>query len=946
MDLIEYFLKRYKIIQKTYHNDPNNEKFINRYVKQIYVINLASNPIKRNYIKFIMKKLNINYTIIVVQKIHINVYRHLSTGKSITHGEVGTLLSHMWCLRDAIKNNYDKFIIFEDDVIFHKDFHKMFQEIVTQKDYDFLLLGASHFSRQLYYFEIKDSVYKPIKRHGNLLGSFGNLYTNKFAKKLYELRKKNIVYFDYNLYEIFNMTETSGICHPNLVLTDVSQSNINHNFNIFEDGYYDKCYDNLNFNDYHFIYLDLFYKWCLCDYKDFETPKKALIYLLANYLNNNSEFIKIHIKRLDWDLFTLQEINELIGYSKKKRAMQILYKNNKRLCKTIKVTPGYLLNNRLSQFRYLCLDYLPLIRKIAIPDFSPQSKLETVLIEYRKLPHMEFLIRNTILKLDNNWSHTVVCGNTNYEFIKSMCASISPNINIVNTEHNAMNRQTYSDMLTSQKFWEGFHGEKLLIYQEDSCIFNNNYKDFLKYDYIGAPWKQKKIDYSNHSVGNGGFSLRTKKVMMSVCKNFPIKDHIISETNQNYMQEFKFKNPPEDRYFTEVIIKNNLGNIPDWHTAVEFSDESYKNKNSFGGHQFWFESPDWKERMFKLNYDYQIEINKQLTNNQKQIIKQTPHLFHKVILNLVDINKEISYTIIKSHLLDKKFISHLHCYDIDKFDFFFKEYIYKIYKLTDIIITFCQGDPGNIKLNVNILKIPNKGMDIGGKFCAMKYLNDLNYKFNFILFLHSKTHDIIRKNWFGNIEQNLELVEVNNDNVGGYFPETIFTGDNSCLLWFNKVLASEQKIQSSLKNLNHYNQLYLNEIQNYLNISKTTITCFPEGNCYVLKREIANKMFTDPILYNILNTKTSFDYNWFKINYNININNILTCYELKKEKSLCGNNLEFKTKNKTLPDCMIEHVFERMVFQIIKSMNLDIKLLTKEKRKKNVEILINKGFDE
>ena len=169
------------------------------------------------------------------------------------------------------------------------------------------------------------------------------------------------------------------------------------------------------------------------------------------------------------------------------------------MCKTIKVTPGYLLNNRLSQFRYLCLDYLPLIRKIAIPDFSPQSKLETVLIEYRKLPHMEFLIRNTILKLDNNWSHTVVCGNTNYDFIKSICSSISPNINIVNTEHNAMNRQTYSDMLTSQEFWEMFHGEKLLIYQEDSCIFNNNYKDFIKYDYIGAPWKKKNIDYSNHS---------------------------------------------------------------------------------------------------------------------------------------------------------------------------------------------------------------------------------------------------------------------------------------------------------------------------------------------------------------------------------------------------------------------------------------------------------------
>ena len=35
-----------------------------------------------------------------------------------------------------------------------------------------------------------------------------------------------------------------------------------------------------------------------------------------------------------------------------------------------------------------------------------------------------------------------------------------------------------------------FNGEKLLIYQEDSCIFHNNYQEFLKYDYIGAHGNQ------------------------------------------------------------------------------------------------------------------------------------------------------------------------------------------------------------------------------------------------------------------------------------------------------------------------------------------------------------------------------------------------------------------------------------------------------------------------
>ena len=78
MDLVEYFLKRYKTITKTYNNDFKNNKFINNYIDEIYVINLAQDAVKRNYINYIMKKLNINYTIVVVQKIHENVFHHLS----------------------------------------------------------------------------------------------------------------------------------------------------------------------------------------------------------------------------------------------------------------------------------------------------------------------------------------------------------------------------------------------------------------------------------------------------------------------------------------------------------------------------------------------------------------------------------------------------------------------------------------------------------------------------------------------------------------------------------------------------------------------------------------------------------------------------------------------------------------------------------------------------
>lgn len=50
----------------------------------------------------------------------------------------------------------------------------------------------------------------------------------------------------------------------------------------------------------------------------------------------------------------------------------------------------------------------------------------------------------------------------------------------------------------------------VLIVQYDGFICNPNAwtNEFLKYDYIGAPWW-----YDNHNVGNGGFSLRSKKLL-------------------------------------------------------------------------------------------------------------------------------------------------------------------------------------------------------------------------------------------------------------------------------------------------------------------------------------------------------------------------------------------------------------------------------------------------
>lgn len=74
--------------------------------------------------------------------------------------------------------------------------------------------------------------------------------------------------------------------------------------------------------------------------------------------------------------------------------------------------------------------------------------------------------------------------------------------------------------------------------------------DFLNYDYIGAPWKSSQffVDKNNPSsrVGNGGFSLRSKK-LLELCKQIPLSGHEdvnICTYNRKFFEEKGIKFAP------------------------------------------------------------------------------------------------------------------------------------------------------------------------------------------------------------------------------------------------------------------------------------------------------------------------------------------------------------------------------------------------------------------
>ena len=144
-----------------------------------------------------------------------------------------------------------------------------------------------------------------------------------------------------------------------------------------------------------------------------------------------------------------------------------------------------------------------------------------------------------------------------------------------------MNLNEYSKAMIEDlhKYFKTTH---CLVVQADSFVVNHKlWKDeFLKYDYIGAPWSDKLVVNQNlvlnvkkNPVGNGGFSLRSRKLVQATAKidydslKFPLKseDVIICHYLYDKMIEegVKFAPPKLAAQFSIENVNNLYGQNPD-----------------------------------------------------------------------------------------------------------------------------------------------------------------------------------------------------------------------------------------------------------------------------------------------------------------------------------------------------------------------------------------------
>lgn len=219
--------------------------------------------------------------------------------------------------------------------------------------------------------------------------------------------------------------------------------------------------------------------------------------------------------------------------------------------------------NENSILFYEYLTYMGNKLKSYIPEVTKNTNHVAVILETRKDEHLESIMKNVLYYLNETnsnikWGLQIFHGTDNEEFVKSITKNWGE-VKFNNIGTNSITKLEYSELMKTSSFWKSVYGEKILIFQSDSILLRSGIDEFLKWDYIGAPWSKPK---ENKWVGNGGLSLRTKSKMIEICET-------------HYDESW------EDIFFVKYLKANELSDIE---SAKRFSVEDVYSPNPMGIH--------------------------------------------------------------------------------------------------------------------------------------------------------------------------------------------------------------------------------------------------------------------------------------------------------------------------------------------------------------------------
>lgn len=213
-------------------NTPKISFDINSFFDKIYVLNLDHRSDRMSSMRNKLHKNGItNYCRFPAvnghQKPHIDHWRNLKYFFD-TPGAYGVLMSAYFILIDALKNKYHQILILEDDVIFHHDFTRLFnQKIKSIPDYwKLLFLGSSmHQWRLQQRCKILPDYIIP---RGSIPGAFAlGIKCDSYLPLITQIKKLNSSW-DLGPIKYINtfFSNQCFVLNPNLVIADTTDSDI------------------------------------------------------------------------------------------------------------------------------------------------------------------------------------------------------------------------------------------------------------------------------------------------------------------------------------------------------------------------------------------------------------------------------------------------------------------------------------------------------------------------------------------------------------------------------------------------------------------------------------------------------------------------------------------------------------------------------------------------
>jgi hypothetical protein len=207
-------------------------------------------------------------------------------------------------------------------------------------------------------------------------------------------------------------------------------------------------------------------------------------------------------------------------------------------------------NKKTEYYLWRYYDFFETILKI--DNLSNNLDYEHICFCFEDLPHVESILINNIWRLGEAWSHTIVCCETNYQFIRSFVAKTNANIRIVQLDSDVVFLHEVNDYLLNKDFLNKFHGKQLFFSNVSSLITSNmEPSDFDTIYYANANANAG----TTHDTHLQGFSFYNKDKLIEQLANVDKKNQSYKNTSDYFENKEKYylDKIPATTFYTSVV---------------------------------------------------------------------------------------------------------------------------------------------------------------------------------------------------------------------------------------------------------------------------------------------------------------------------------------------------------------------------------------------------------